>query len=219
MHNLFSTLARMSLVILLFFNIHSVALALPLAELKKYDRNGNNQIDAGFEEEVYLLHLQNQVMRKFDVNPVNGKLDPVEVIAIENASDVKLGNAYNEDQVDEARLDLNFGESRVLEVIADPVSPKAKKKDAAQKFFLRKNRLNISVYNQSIDKSAADGAEFDLSWNETTGENKFSAKGVASYVLGRNTKVPRPQSNQPNDLFLSAYALDAWTEFDYQGSN
>lgn len=193
----------------------SQSFALPLEELKKYDKNDNDMIDPGEEESIYFLHLRNQVMRKFDINPLNGRLDPAEVAAIQNAGDIKLGAGYSETQMDEARLDLKLGKSRDIRDLADPPAPLAKKREAAQRLFLRKNRLNISVYNKSIDKSAADGAELSFSRNETSDNNQFQATGFTSYVLGRNTRVPRPKGNSPNDLFLSGYASAFWTEFDY----
>ncbi|WP_421979139.1 hypothetical protein [Roseibium sp.] len=204
-----------SVFILAIGGFENTAFGLPIEQLKKYDFNENGRIDVGDEQSVYILHLQNRVLRKYDSDPVNGRLDPNEVTSIEKDRDVKLGRTYSETEVDEVLSDLNFGPSRQVADLADPDEALQDEKRSDQRFFLRNNRLNISVYNKSIATSAADGAEFSIVRNETANDNQFQAKGVASLVLYRNTRVERPRGQAANDLFVSGLASAVWADFDY----
>lgn len=189
--------------------------SITLEELKKYDTNTNGRIDPGREQEIYLIHLHNNILRRFDNSPMNGRLDATEVSAIENANVLTLGKAYSETEVDDIRADLNLGQNRSLEDLA--VLPE-KKKSQNQKFFLRNNRLDIAVYNSSIDRQAAKGASINYTHDAHNNNDEFRLDGIASWVIGRNTAVPRPKGVKKGDPYLSGYAVATWADFDYRSN-
>ena len=214
MRNLFQWLAGSAVVLALT----SASQGMPLEELRKYDRNGNGCIDPGREQEIYLFHLANPIYRVFDHKPMNKKLDAAELkdiaaVGTEGGPPLKLPPAASETQLDEALLDLDVMRCRLSE-LADKPKPAASKDKAEQRLFLRKNRLDVSIYNKSIDSSAAEGANISFSVDNRLNQRSFGLEGYLSYVLWRDRFVKPPADIGPRESYLSGYAVAPFLQFN-----
>jgi len=200
------------------FALAGSATAMPLEELKKYDLNGNGCIDAGREESIYLSHLANPILRAFDQHPISGSLDAQELKDLQafktrNGQPPKLHPAASETGIDEALLDLQAARCN-LAALADKPKPAAAKDKAAQRLFLRKNRLEVSIYNQSIESKAAEGANVSFAVDNRLRQHSVGLEGYLSYVLKRERFVKPPENIGPRDMYLSGYAIAPFFQFN-----
>jgi hypothetical protein len=191
-------------------------MAASLTELQKYDLNRNGFLDPGREQQLYLTHLGNPVLRTFDTNPLDGMLEPNEVRAIEAAESPKLPSGLTETELDEVRADL-YGRGPIrLAKLADAPAPREKKEKREQRWFLRKNRLDISVYNDSFSASAAEGASINATWDGIEDETSLNIQGILTYVLLRNTDPTKDIEGHSG--YLAGYALAPWVEVNQVGN-
>lgn len=187
---------------------------MPETELQSYDLNGNGAIDQGMEQQLLFQHLRNPVMRAYDHNPINGTLDRSEISDIQANKVPSLPAAVGDNDVEEIAADLDFGSSRQVSFLSKPATkPPAEEKD--QKLFLRSERVNASVYERRLGRSASDGATIELRYDPAGDVSDISFSGALSYVL-RDIDPQNGEGYVPGQTYLSGYALMPFLEFDYR---
>ena len=77
-----------------------------------------------------------------------------------------------------------------------------------QGFYLRRNKLDISIYNASIDASAAEGAAISYTGDRENDTDTAEVHAVAAWVFARNpcSPVGEPPIGRP---YVSGYAFAA----------
>jgi hypothetical protein len=77
-----------------------------------------------------------------------------------------------------------------------------------QGFYLRRDKLDISVYNNSIDASAAEGAAISYTGDRENGTDTAEIRALAAWVFARNPCSPigEPPIGRP---YVSGYAFAA----------
>jgi hypothetical protein len=198
--------------------VPGVAAAATLDELKKYDRNGNNRIDAD-EIGVYALHRAKPMLAKYDTLRIDGKLDNEELALLRAdlesvpAEDPKflVDVGYLQDEASR-KSGIPFRD--LAEQKPAPSSGKADACDDGQGLYIRRDRMDISVYNNSLDKSGAKGASITYTDNRLTDSEIAEIHGAASYVIARDPCAKRPQDAAVSDRYLSGYATALWTSLD-----
>jgi hypothetical protein len=77
-----------------------------------------------------------------------------------------------------------------------------------QGFYLRRNKLDISVYNNSIDASAAEGAAISYTGDRENSTDTAEIRALAAWVFARNPCAPigEPPIGRP---YVSGYAFAA----------
>jgi hypothetical protein len=99
--------------------------------------------------------------------------------------------------------------STPLSVSAAPVAATAADACARQQgFYLRRNKLDISIYNASIDASAAEGAAISYTGDRESDTDTAEVHAVAAWVFARNPCSPYgdPPIGRP---YVSGYAFAA----------
>lgn len=77
-----------------------------------------------------------------------------------------------------------------------------------QGFYLRRDKLDISIYNESIDASAAEGAAISYTGDRENDTDTAEVHAVAAWVFARNpcSPVGEPPIGRP---YISGYAFAA----------
>ncbi len=189
--------------------------AATMEQLKKYDLNNNKRIDSD-EIKIYAMHKAKPMLAKYDVHRVDAELDEIELANLKKdleavpAEDpnflIEVG--YLQDEA-ERKSGIPFAE-----LAEQKPAPSANACDDGQGFYLRRDRLDISVYNNSIDKSGAKGASITYTSNQETDAEVAEVHGTASYVFARDPCAERPAGIAPSDAFVSGYAMALWTSLD-----
>jgi hypothetical protein len=99
--------------------------------------------------------------------------------------------------------------STPFSVSAAPVAATAADACARQQgFYLRRNKLDISIYNASIDASAAEGAAISYTGDRENDTDTAEVHAVAAWVFARNPCSPigEPPIGRP---YVSGYAFAA----------
>jgi hypothetical protein len=99
--------------------------------------------------------------------------------------------------------------STPFSVSAAPVAATAADACARQQgFYLRRNKLDISIYNASIDASAAEGAAISYTGDRENDTDTAEVHAVAAWVFARNPCSPigEPPIGRP---YISGYAFAA----------
>jgi len=99
--------------------------------------------------------------------------------------------------------------SAPFSVSAAPVAATAADACARQQgFYLRRNKLDISIYNASIDASAAEGAAISYTGDRENDTDTAEVHAIAAWVFARNPCSPigEPPIGRP---YVSGYAFAA----------
>lgn len=80
--------------------------------------------------------------------------------------------------------------------------------DRQQGFYLRRDKRDISIYNQSIDASAAEGAAISYTGDRENDTETAEIHALAAWVFARNPCAPigEPPIGRP---YISGYAFAA----------
>ena len=184
-------------------------------ELKKFDRSKNDRIDKGRELTTYMRHLAHPDLAKYDTN-FDGVLDANELAAMQR----KFASLPLDDPKFLATAGYLTDEAErkngiPLAEITDPPAPRTPGPcDSGQGLYVRADRLDISVYNRNLPKSAAKGASVSYTDDRVTEIRTAEIHGVASYVIARDPCAPRPPGVGIYDPFVSGYALATWLSAD-----
>lgn len=147
-------------------------------DLRPFDKNRNGIIDAGTDEErIYLLHKNNELYRKYDLN-FNGRLDPGEIATYERAQDDALELARNDFRRKASRGEL-------VKVEPPAIRPKTEPQATTLKagFILRQSFEDVSIFSKPFDASNAQGATFSWSHDRVRNNRIWSARGIAAVPI------------------------------------
>ncbi|WP_454744685.1 hypothetical protein [Ciceribacter selenitireducens] len=184
-------------------------------ELKKYDLDGSGTIQSKTEQRLLLQHLKNPVMRAYDHYPMNGKLDPAEIIAIQENKVAKLSTPISENDEEEIAADLEVGSSTQIAFLAMAEVKEPPGSEKEQQIFLRQERINASVYQRELGRSASEGATIDIRYDPSGNASDIGFTGALSYVL-RDIDPRGGAGYVPGHTYLSGYAVMPFLEFDYR---
>jgi hypothetical protein len=183
------------------------ATADTLAELKKFDGNGNGRIDAGRELDVYLLHKASPIFAKYDVNH-NGILDAAEIAAIHADARKSVTAGAAGARRDEIIDDIGGRPGIPLVELARPEAAKEKNED--QRWFIRRDKTDISVASRPIVTPDANGARVSFQYDGLTRQQTWTADGVVSYILAKDTI---------SEAYQIQAAIVPWAEFHTKFTN
>jgi hypothetical protein len=79
-----------------------------------------------------------------------------------------------------------------------------------QGFYLRRDKLDISIYNQSIDASAAEGAAISYTGDREAGTDTADIHAVGAWVFARNPCAPSYGDPPIGRPYASGYAFAAF---------
>ena len=79
-----------------------------------------------------------------------------------------------------------------------------------QGFYLRRDKLDISIYNQSIDASAAEGAAISYTGDREAGTDTADIHAVGAWVFARNPCAPSYGDPPIGRPYVSGYAFAAF---------
>ncbi len=198
------------------FILPSAAIGATLSELSKYDLNRNGRIDTGDEIRVYAMHQAKPLLAKYDTGPIDGKLDGEELAKLKRDLEVVPEKDPN------FLVTVGYLQSEAEREHGIPLTQLAEQKPApsggpcksGQGLYIRRDRADISVYNNSIDKSAAKGASLSYTNDRLSGSEVAEIHGTASYVAARDPCVERPAGTSISEPFVSGYALAGWVSAD-----
>ena len=198
-----------------------VGQAATLEELQRYDFDKSGRLfddKDGKELELYTLHNQktpaNAALLKYDLNN-NGKLDKEELSRLYNDAEesrlkpkniIKIGFLQDE-AIRKNGIPLADLASKGASQSPDPCDPQ-------DGLYIRRDRLDISVYNASLAKASAKGASVSYTEDRQNGVDTATIDGVASYVIARSPCRARPTGTGVNEAFVSGYAIAPWLSAD-----
>ena len=157
----------------------NVAAALTNAQLESIDANRNRAIDAGPEFPAYLR------LAKLD--------NPSDPRAIAYVAGLQREIAL--------RGKIPFSE------LAEPGEAQTSGCERAQGFYLRRDALDISIYNNSISDSSAKGAAISYTDDQQGGTQTAEVHALAALVFARNPCPSSPGSSRPGQPYISGYAF------------
>ena len=163
-----------------------VAAALPSGQLESIDANRSHTINAGREFSAYLR-----------------------LAKLENSTDPRV-MAYVAGLQREIALrgELPFSE------LVEPGEAKTTGCDSGQGFYLRRDKLDISIYNRSIDESAAEGAAISYTDDRQDDTQTAEVHALAAYVFARNPCASLYERTRPGHPYVSGYAFAARVSAD-----
>jgi hypothetical protein len=160
--------------------LYGGAEAATMAELKKIDRNHNGALDAGDEFRAYLR------LEKLTGDLTDGQLADIGALQ----ADIALQGS-----IPFSRL-----------AVQEDEQPEVSGCDRTQTFYLRNERIDVSIYGESIEDSAAEGAAISFTDNELDGSQTAAVQAFAAAVLV-NPCRERPAGVPINRAWVSGYAL------------
>jgi hypothetical protein len=148
-------------------------------QLRKIDFNHNGALDAGGEFRAYL-----------DLEKLTGELD--------SKKQAKVGYLQS---------DIALRGNIPFDQLAEEEEQQATGCESGQGLYLRRDKLDVSIYNQSIDESAAEGATISYTNNSEDDTDTAEIQALAAWVFARNPCVQRPVGLGVTRPFVSAYAF------------
>jgi hypothetical protein len=189
-------------------------LAADDSEMAKFDRDGNKQISEQ-ELKVWTLHQLDATYAKYDAN-YNGKFEPAELQKIQNSGKEILDS-------DEAAFTLAayHRNTRILgrehtykEAEQYSIPSKMEKCDDEKGLYIRRDKADVSIYTNAVDKSAAEGASISYTYDNLTDTDTATLNAVATYVVLRDPCLKAPKDVTPDDLIPSGFALAPYVALD-----
>jgi hypothetical protein len=159
--------------------ICNLAAAATMDQLRKIDFNHNGALDAGGEFRAYL-----------DLEKLTGELD--------SKKQAKVGYLQS---------DIALRGNIPFDQLAEEEEQQATGCESGQGLYLRRDKLDVSIYNQSIDESAAEGATISYTNNSEDDTDTAEIQALAAWVFARNPCVQRPVGLGVTRPFVSAYAF------------
>jgi hypothetical protein len=160
---------------------YDLAAAATMDQLRKIDANGNGALDAGPEFQAYLK------LEKLD-----GELDSK-----------KLAH------VGWLQADIAVLGSIPLKRLAKKKKEKTSSCDSGQGFYLRRDKLDVSIYNRSLDDKIAKGAAISFTENFESDTDTAEVHALAAYVFARSPCRERPAGVDVGKPFVSGYVFAA----------
>lgn len=184
-----------------------------------YDRNGNGLIDAGPEARVYALHQVNTTLKRYDRN-FDGLLDDaeVEVLQREVSAATLTGDVstLSRDAISVVGAIEDTASVRggipVAELVAPP-KPTNLNCPNAQRYYVRRDRMDLNAYSQGVDQKEAKGAAISMFDEEVSDVQSVEARGVVSYIVNRACRQ-RPDALPSGALWVSGDTVAAWIQAD-----
>ncbi|MGH6736646.1 MAG: hypothetical protein ACRECX_11295 [Methyloceanibacter sp.] len=149
-------------------------------QLREIDYNRNGALDPGAEYKAYL------------------KLEGLDAANLTDSQISRIGAL----QADLA----TFGAIPHEQLAVQATEPQSAC-DPGQGFYLRRDKLDISIYNASLEDPAAKGAAIAFSDNSETETETGEVHAVAAYVFARNPCRQRPGGVEVGKPFVSGYAF------------
>lgn len=190
----------------------STAEALSANEVECFKRRKMNDETIRILE----LHISNSIFAKYDKN-CNGRLDRGELKKIEDDAHKKLAGKDRPSELDDLRVRIKYsGEIPFDEIVDKPPEDKEDKKD--QRFFLRRDRIDIGLTTKIPSFSEASGASVSSARDYLKSEAVWNVRGAASYVLWKDIEAGIGQyaAGRP---YISAYAFAPFVEFSGSASS
>jgi hypothetical protein len=148
-------------------------------------------------------------LKSIDINPRNGFIDA----GLEFTEYLKIEElAGKTDSKSQARIGTLQAEIArrgkiPIEELAQQKPPQASGCDKQVGFYVRRDSLDISIYNKSIDKSAAKGAAISYTSDRITDTEIAQIQCIGSLVFARDP-CPKPPPGHPRDsAYISGFAF------------
>lgn len=199
-----------------------------------FDGNRNGILEKS-EATVWLMHQQDPVLAKLDINR-DGRLSPYEAGAYAASSRADLERLR-----ERVAFDAEFYVGRRVEQVlkAAPAPTPSDPCKTPQRVYIRRDRLDTFQYRNvaedlsvnpqtqpsyaigTVPRKAAKGASLSYTHNELTRTEQFSVNGRASAVIARldpacatyNTDPSNPFSvPDPNAPLTAGYLIAPWVE-------
>lgn len=135
--------------------------AATMAELRKIDYNHNGALDAGREFKAYL-----------ELEKLTGDLNSKQLA-----------------EVGILQADIALQGNIPLGRIAEEEEQQVSGCDSSQKFYLRNDKIDVSIYGAGIDESAAEGATLSFT------DNSVDDSETAEVKPSRRSSSPSPAAN------------------------
>lgn len=192
---------------------------------KKYDTNGNGSISAN-ELSVLARHIASPTLRAYDTN-VDGRLEPFELEKIYRDAEDGLSNdavLAVVSKIDAQMMD-HGGEVPLSEISlpsmddidADLAEIGAQAKndcDLKQRFFLRRDKIDMSIYNKKLGLLEKKGATVSYSDDLVTDSSVVAIDAATAFVLFRNACNLLGDDDNPENSFPTGWSLAAFSDFD-----
>ena len=156
-----------------------IACAATRAELGKIDYNRDGRLNAGAEFGAYL-----------ELEKLTGDLNSKQL--------AKVGHL---------QADLALYGSIPLDDLAEEEETKTSGCESGQGLYLRRDKIDVSIYNESIDASAAEGATITYTNNSEDESRTAEIQAFGAWVFARNPCVKRPLGRPITRPFVSGYAF------------
>jgi hypothetical protein len=150
-----------------------------MAELRRIDFNRNGALDAGPEFKAYL-----------ELEKLTGDLNSKQLA-----------------RVGSLQADIAVLGSIPLAQLAEQEPVQTTSCDRGQGFYLRRNKLDVSIYNASIDDSAAEGAAISFTDDFEADTETAEIDAMGAWVFARNPCRSRPPGVGTFQPYISGYAF------------
>lgn len=190
---------------------------------RKFDTDGNGSISKR-ELRVLALHIASPTLRKFDKN-VDGKIDQSELEGIYADAEKGAGSdavlalvSKIDSQMISSDGEVPVGEISLpaMDEVDDQIAEIAKQSksdcDLKNRLFLRKNKLDMSIYNKTVGVKLAEkaGASISFSSDTVADERVLSIDAASAYVLLRDCDARRGAN--PEDSFPTGWSLALFSD-------
>ena len=172
-------LVSLACVIVAWLGGSGVAAAATMEQLRKIDFNRNGALDAGAEFRAYL-----------ELEKLTGDLNSKKL--------AKVGALQS---------DIALYGKIPFDRLAEQEQQQASGCESGQGLYLRRDKMDVSIYNESIDESAAEGATISYTNNSDTDIDTAEIQALGAWVFARNPCVRRPVGLGVTRPFLSGYAF------------
>lgn len=198
----------------------SSAAAAEESVAERYDLNHDGYLDER-EMHILALHYASPVLRAYDVDPTDGKLSAKEIHAIYETAESRLtddesvqatvGPLYDKLSQDKGRVpikDANIDFDGIDAAIEKDLEPEC---SAKQKLFLRRDKVDMSLYDNTLGAEQAKGASIQVDHDYIAGQTTATIDAATAIVLFRNA-CPDPGAQDIAEGFLAGYSLAAYSD-------